>query len=201
MIGIIDIGLGNIKSVEKCIKRLGLKTESVSNGNDLIKYHKVFFPGVGHYDKAMTLLRARRMIEPIVSHINNGNAYLGICLGMQVLFEHSDEGLSEGIGILKGRVKAFTSLGDKYKIRIPHTGWNKLEKISDDTILSTIPNRRFYFSHSYYVSAQSKYSIASAIHGVDISAAIRHKNCYGVQFHPEKSLESGMEFLNNFVKI
>jgi glutamine amidotransferase len=209
MIAIIDYGMGNIHSVNKALESCGAKTQVINKADDIRIADKVVLPGVGAFNDAADELRKQGLDKAINSHINNKKPFLGICLGMQLLFESSQEAAgSEGLGILKGEVKKFK---DKNGFKVPHIGWNQLKKAighrsqvtSECPLLRNIPDNAYvYFCHSYYPEPQDKNVIAATTdHAIDFTSVIWLDNVYGVQFHPEKSQETGLKILKNFVNL
>ncbi len=202
MIAIIDYGMGNLRSVEKALEVSGAKDVFVTSKlKDIKKADKIVMPGVGAMKEAMQALRKLRLIEPLKVIITQ-KPYLGICLGLQLLFEKSEEGRStKGLGIFKGRVVKFPD-----KVKVPHMGWNELRVKGEGLrgkLLKNIPdNSYFYFCHSYYVEPEDKSIIlAQTGYGFDFTSAICKDNIFAVQFHPEKSQRLGLKLLENFVKI
>ena len=202
MIAIIDYGMGNIHSVQKALESMGAKT-IVTNKPDGIKASdKAVLPGVGAFDDAMQELKRQNLILSLTEHIKSKKIFLGICLGMQLLFEESEEAReSKGLGLLKGRVKKFEN---KDNLKVPHMGWNQLKvKNSACPLLKDVADNSYvYFCHSYYPKPQDERIIAAITdYGVDFTSILRQDNIYGVQFHPEKSQETGLKILKNFVNL
>lgn len=202
MIAIIDYGMGNIHSVQKALQLFGAQTLVTNKAEDIESAAKAVFPGVGAFDDAMSELKKRKLIPSINKLVKDKKPLLGICLGMQLLFEKSQEAKeSEGLGILKGKVIKFE---EKPGFKVPHIGWNQLLKSSDKCpLLKNIPDGSFvYFCHSYYVKPEVKQAVAATCdYETSFAAIIWRDNVYGVQFHPEKSQESGLKILKNFVDI
>jgi len=202
MIAIIDYGMGNIHSVNKALQLYGAKTLVTDKPKEIIDCAKAVLPGVGAFDDAMQELKKQGLLTVIANHIKNKKPFLGICLGMQLLFEESQEAkLAKGLGVLKGTVKRFT---DKDGLKVPHMGWNQLRKITGDCpLLSGIPdNAHVYFCHSYYPQPASKNLIAAATdYGKEFASIVWQDNVYGVQFHPEKSQTIGLKIIENFVNL
>lgn len=202
MIAVIDYGMGNIHSVQKAIQLFGEKAVITDKKDDILSCAKAVLPGVGAFDDAMEELKKRGLLGAISNHIKSKKPFLGICLGMQILFKESQEARkSKGLGIFGGSVKKFdVSSG----IRVPHMGWNQLEKISNDCLLlKDIPEGAFvYFCHSYFPEVTKK-SISAAVteYGVSFASCVWSENVYGVQFHPEKSQRVGLKIMENFVKL
>jgi glutamine amidotransferase len=202
MIAIIDYGMGNIHSVRKALELYGARTKVTASPQDLSDCEKIVLPGVGAFDDAMQALKKSNLGAALKEEIKKKKPFLGICLGMQLLFEESEEARKEkGLGILKGRVERFSP---KLNLKIPQMGWNNLKPgISSCPLLNGIATDSFvYFCHSYYAQAADKGIIAASTHyGVDFAAVVSQDNVFGVQFHPEKSQEVGLKILKNFVEI
>jgi imidazole glycerol-phosphate synthase subunit HisH len=204
MIGIIDYGMGNLFSVSKALERLNVpyfisdESEKLMNANGLI------LPGVGSFRDAMLRLNEYGLSEMIRQFAKTGKPLLGICLGMQLLFEDSEEnGLTKGIGLLSGHIVRFpgrTNEGLDYKV--PHMGWNILNFKRPTTILNNISESHVYFVHSYYVQTNDKeVLIASSDYHIEVPAVVGKDNIFGMQFHPEKSSKLGMQLLKNFSEL
>jgi len=200
MVGIIDYGMGNIHSVTKALEYLGAPTKVIHKPKDIQMLDKVVLPGVGGFKDAIEALKRQALVEALFNHIKNKKLFLGICLGMQLLFESSQEADDlEGLAILKGKVRRFKARGFK----VPHMGWNQLKIKTICPLLKGIPDGAYvYFCHSYYPEPKSKEIIAATTdYGVDFASVVWQDNIYGVQFHPEKSQETGLRILKNFVKM
>ncbi|MCU0652159.1 MAG: imidazole glycerol phosphate synthase subunit HisH [Candidatus Omnitrophica bacterium] len=201
MIGIIDYGMGNIHSVQKALENLGGKTFVTNKPQDIITCEKIVLPGVGAFSDAMQELEKSGMAAVIKQAIKEKKIFLGICLGMQLLFEASEEaGNTPGLGILKGRVKKFVA---KKGLKVPQMGWNQL-KIKDECLLlkGLSGNPYVYFCHSYYPDPADKRVIAASCdYGNNFAAVVCKDNLYAVQFHPEKSQAVGLKILKNFVNL
>ena len=205
MIAVIDYGMGNLRSVEKGLEKVGAKEVVIVSHPDILKdAQKVVLPGVGAFKDAITGLEERGLISPIKDFIKSGKPFLGICLGLQILFSESEEGgLYKGFDIIKGRVKRLPG-GD---VKIPHIGWNSIKKlkmrIKECPLLIDVPdNAYFYFDHSYYVDPVDDEVIATeTIHGINFASMLWKDNIYATQFHPEKSQRLGLEILEKFVRL
>ena len=200
MIGIVDYGMGNLFSVSKALERLNAEYFISGDREELLSADALLLPGVGSFRDAMEVLQA----DTIKEFAASGKPLLGICLGMQLLFEESDEnGLTKGLGLLPGKVRRFpgkTAEGETYKV--PHMGWNKLEFVQSSPLLKGLEEDYVYFVHSYYVSAEnSEVLLAKADYHEEVSAVVGKDNIFGMQFHPEKSSKLGMALLNNFLQI
>ncbi len=189
---ILDYDAGNLKSIANMLDFLGEDYIISSDKNELKNARRVIFPGQGHFRQAIENLDKKELIEPIKSIISAGVPFLGICLGLQILFEKSDEAPNfEGLSILKGEVKKFTSG------KIPQIGWNKIKNTRINTYLK---DEFFYFVNSYYVIPEDKSIISSqANYGIDFCSSIQKDNLTAVQFHPEKSAKAGMDFFKLWI--
>ncbi len=200
VIAVIDYDMGNLHSVCKALEKAGATPKVTSSPKDLEKAMAIVLPGVGAFDPAMQSLRARGLIEPIKNIIHSGKPFLGICLGMQILFESSEEGVENGLGIIPGKVRRFRP---SQEIRIPHMGWNQLEITQARSLLweHLPPQPWVYFVHSFYVDpVEKKVNAATVTHGSQtVTAAVAYDNVTAVQFHPEKSSNVGLQILSNFV--
>ncbi len=188
---IIDYDAGNIKSVMNAIKALGIEAEITGDSEKILRAERIIFPGQGHFKQAVEKLESRKLIKPIKEVIENGKNFLGICLGLQVLFEKSEEAPGvEGLSIFKGEVKKF-QIG-----KTPQIGWNKINTTPINTYLN---KDYFYFVNSYYVVPKNSEIIASmANYHIDFCSSIQHKNVTALQFHPEKSSAAGLEFFKKW---
>ena len=201
MIGIIDYDAGNIRSVEKALSYLGEKTV-VSRDPDILKsVDKVILPGVGSFGQAMENLHRYELVPVIRDMIEDGKPFLGICLGLQLLFESSEESPGAGgLGILKGKILKIPSSPG---LKIPHMGWNSLQLQNNGRLFRNIPQDTYvYFVHSYYLQAQEP-EIVKAVtgYGTEIHASVEKDNVFACQFHPEKSGKYGLEILKNFAEL
>jgi glutamine amidotransferase len=204
MIGIIDYGMGNLYSVSKALERLGYEYVISEHPNELKQTKGLILPGVGSFKDAMHILRETGLAKFIREAVNEGTPLLGICLGMQLLFEESEEnGLTEGLGLLRGRVvriPGVTASGERYKV--PHMGWNRLVFRHSSPLLRNVEEGHVYFVHSYYVvTDDDDVVLASSFYDVEVPAVVGKGNVYGTQFHPEKSGEIGMRILQNYAAI
>jgi glutamine amidotransferase len=197
MIAIIDYGAGNLRSVRNALTHLGAEVKTVDDPSDLAA-DKIVLPGVGAFGKGMERLRATGFEEPVKEAVAAGTPLLGICLGMQFLFEHSDEmGHHEGLGLLPGYVTRFPEDGPK----VPHIGWNQIEKSGAQPLLDGVPDGAYtYFVHSYYAVAEDSDDVlATTQYGLRYTSMVGRDNVFGIQFHPEKSQSIGLRILRNFV--
>ncbi len=201
-IAVIDYDMGNLHSACKGFEKAGAKTNVTDSPADIARADAVVLPGVGAFDPAMQHIRERNLAEPIKNAIASGKPFLGICLGLHILFDGSEEGTEAGLGIIPGMVKRFKS---EPGITIPHMGWNQLELAQPDSPLwqEINPGAYVYFVHSYYVEPlDNSVCAATVTHGSQkVAAAIAKDNLMAVQFHPEKSSDTGLQILSNFVSL
>ena len=201
MIGIIDYDAGNLKSVEKALLHLGQETVVSRDRETLLHADKVILPGVGSFGAAMENLEKYGLVELIHEIVENNTPFLGICLGLQLLFEESEESPGvKGLGILKGKILRIPEHED---LKIPHMGWNSLEIKPGTRLFAGIPNGSYvYFVHSYYLKAEDTEIVAATTeYSTHIHAAVEQGNVFACQFHPEKSSEVGLQILKNFISL
>jgi len=198
-IAIIDYKMGNLRSVANALERVGAEIIITSDKKEIYDAESVVLPGVGAFSQAMENLNRLDIIPAIYEFIDSGRPFLGICLGFQLLFTKSEEGsTSRGLEVFKGEVKRF---GDK--VKVPHMGWNEIKPKRDLVLFSNISFPCFvYFAHSYYVEPEDRGIVAAITdYGGDFVSAIQKENILGMQFHPEKSGEKGLEILRNFFNL
>ncbi|MFM9264497.1 imidazole glycerol phosphate synthase subunit HisH [Tychonema sp. BBK16] len=199
VIAVVDYDMGNLHSVCKGLENVGAVPKITDSPAIIEQADAVVLPGVGSFDPAMQNLRSRNLIEPIKNAIASGKPFLGICLGLQILFESSEEGVEPGLGVIPGTVRRFRS---EPGLTIPHMGWNQLQFAQDLALWQNLPAEPWvYFVHSYYVDpVDPKVRSAMVTHGSqNVTAAIAKNNLMAVQFHPEKSSSTGLQMLSNFV--
>lgn len=199
MICIIDYGAGNIESVRKALEYIGADCVVSSDKDVLAASDAAILPGVGSFGDAMNELRSRGLEEPIKDFIASNKPFLGICLGLQILFESSEESPGAvGLGVLKGKI---VRIPDGEGLKIPHMGWNSISVKKDDALFKDVPDEPYvYFVHSYYLKAEEDIVTSTAEYGVTIHASVAKGNLRACQFHPEKSGELGIKLLKNFVE-
>lgn len=201
MIAIIDYDAGNIKSVEKALQSLSQQVTVTRDAEAILHADKVILPGVGSFGDAMNKLRQYGLTEVIRQVVLAGTPFLGICLGLQLLFESSEESPGvDGLGILKGKI---VRIPEKEGIKVPHIGWNSLKYPNPGKLYAGIPQDSYvYFVHSYYLKAEEEdIVVATTEYGVTIHASVEKDNVFACQFHPEKSSETGLAILRNFVNL
>ena len=204
MIHIINYGLGNVQAFANAYKRLGVEARLASRADELENAQRIILPGVGAFDHAVTLLDQSGMRGVLTDLVTNRKVpVLGICVGMQLLADSSDEGKLPGLGWVPGRVRTFASASEAAALPLPHMGWNDVRSTRDSPLLRNLEtDARFYFLHSYYFEPSHQGDIlAIASYGIDFSCAVGAGNVYGVQCHPEKSHHWGTRLLKNFAEI
>jgi glutamine amidotransferase len=202
MITIIDYQMGNLRSVQKALQHVGATAEISSDPEVIGNADKIVLPGVGAFGDAMTELRTRNLIEPIQAFVASGKPFLGVCLGLQLLFDASEEGGQHvGLGLIPGRVLRFKGLPSDMKV--PHMGWNTIEIVRSAPLLAGVDNESyFYFVHSYYVVPDSDDVVAAqTTYGGPFCAMVWRDNLFATQFHPEKSQAVGLQLLANFAAL
>lgn len=204
MIGLIDYNAGNIKSVLNALEFIGAKdAKLVSNASELNACDKLILPGVGAFKDAMIKLSERGLIDAIKQNIACNKPFLGICLGMQLLFEKSYEfGECAGLGVLKGEIIRFDEARFDKALKVPHMGWNECVFMRDNPIIKGLKKSEyFYFVHSYHVVCDDDIALAKSHYGYDFVSAVAKNNVFGFQPHPEKSQDAGLAVLKNFVEL
>ena len=199
MIAIIDYGMGNLRSVQKAFEAVGAQVRVTHIVEDILKADKVVLPGVGAMGPAMQKLQELSLTGPIRKVVQDGKPFLGICLGLQLLFERSSEGgFAEGLKILEGSVERFMDL------KVPHMGWNQvnIQPAGNQMFKGLSSGENVYFCHSYFVRLKdASIAAGSTNYGIDFVSAVSQDNIWGVQFHPEKSQKAGLQILRNFAEL
>jgi imidazole glycerol phosphate synthase glutamine amidotransferase subunit len=198
IVTIIDYGAGNVPSVERALHRLGAASQRTASPESVSKAEALLLPGVGHYAALIRALDDRSLRMPLIAAIRRGVPFLGICLGLQVLFESSEEAPQlRGLDLMPGKVCALPAT-----VKLPHMGWNQLAAKRGSRLLARIgSDSHFYFAHSYAALDSNGTASATCTHGADFAAVIENQNIYAVQFHPEKSGEAGARVLQNFLRM
>lgn len=195
MIGIVNYGTGNIKSLTNILNAIGCDSKLVSVDDEILSCDKIILPGVGAFSEAMLKLKQSKTIDSIYKFVDTGRPILGICLGMQLFFESSDEFVkTRGLGLIEGEVVKFSA----QNIKIPHVGWNTIE------FLRNFESGYFYFTHSFHVKLKTNQSISNlgtTSYGYDFVSFVEYKNLFGIQAHPEKSGALGMKFFKKFMEL
>ncbi len=204
MITIVDYGLGNVLAFVNVYKRLNIQVKVAKTESDLVGATKLILPGVGAFDHAMQRLEQsgmRQAIDQLV--MGQGMPVLGICVGMQMLANSSDEGILPGLGWIAGKVRRFDVATLPHHTHLPHMGWNDVSPVVGGGLFAGLEqDARFYFLHSYYFDChQPQATLAFSDYGIQFSSAVNHKNVFGVQFHPEKSHHFGSQLLKNFAEL
>lgn len=203
MIAIVDYGMGNLGSIKNMLWKIGHTSVITSDPGDLAAAEKLILPGVGAFDRAMENLESRRLIDPLNQEvIEKRKPILGICLGMQLFGQRSEEGVRPGLGWIEAESVRF-AFDPEADLRLPHMGWNRIQpQAHQHPLVQDLPeDPRFYFVHSFHVRcARSENVLATASYGFDFHAAIHRDNIWGAQFHPEKSHKYGMRWLRNFAE-
>ena len=204
MIAVIDYGVGNLFSLLSSLKYVGLDTKLTNDIEEIKNAKGIILPGVGAFRDAIGNLEKYGLKETLISEAKNGKPFLGICLGMQMLFEKSYEyGEYEGLGLINGTVEEIKKyIPENSDLKIPHMGWNSLiinERFKDDKILKDVDNNEYvYYVHSYFAKTDMKNIVTYSEYGTKIPGIVKNENVYGMQFHPEKSGDTGLKLLKNW---
>ncbi|HMD08959.1 MAG TPA: imidazole glycerol phosphate synthase subunit HisH [Candidatus Acidoferrum sp.] len=195
---LIDYGAGNVASVERALQRLGAASQRCNSPAGIAIAEALLLPGVGHYAALMRALDERALRTPLLDAIHRGVPFLGICLGLQALYESSEEAPElTGLHLLPGSVRSLPAT-----VKLPHMGWNQLKLTRPSRLLEGVSaDAYFYFAHSFAATAANGEAVALCSHGTDFAAVIEKENIFGVQFHPEKSGDAGAQLLRNFLRL
>jgi imidazole glycerol-phosphate synthase subunit HisH len=194
VISIVDYGAGNLRSVQNTLAEIGAPYQLIDDAEEVAKAEKLILPGVGHFGQIMRSLDAMRVRQPLLDYIASGRPFLGICIGMQGLYEGSEEDETvRGLGVFPGKIRRFPK-----EARVPHMGWNAIERRGECALTAELPEKPYvYFANSYFAPVQGETVAACDYHGA-FAAAVQRANVWGVQFHPEKSGALGLQVMRNF---
>ncbi|MCK5187806.1 MAG: imidazole glycerol phosphate synthase subunit HisH [Deltaproteobacteria bacterium] len=206
MIAVVDYGMGNLRSVQKALEKVGYTALVTNDSKQILNARSIVLPGVGAFKDCIYNLKRLNLVEPILNSIKIGKPFLGICLGLQILFTISEEfGETSGLNLIKGKVVRFSSKNTSTttRLKIPHMGWNSITIRKDLPLFSGIEDGSFfYFVHSYYVIPDDEGVVATTTdYGIEFTSGIQQENIFACQFHPEKSQQIGLRLLKNFGKI
>ncbi|MBI3793261.1 MAG: imidazole glycerol phosphate synthase subunit HisH [Nitrospinae bacterium] len=199
MIAIVDYGMGNLRSVQKAFEKIGSPAIITRDADFIASASGLVLPGVGAFGLCMERLDGYSLSNPIRKYIESGRPFLGICLGLQLLFDESEEfGVQKGLGVLKGKVLRFPH----GELKVPHMGWNNVQTTKKSALFDGIPSDSyFYFVHSYYVAPEGDVATGTTEYGINFVSSVEKENVYATQFHPEKSQSAGLKMLENFSRV
>ncbi len=203
MIAVIDYNMGNLRSVENAFKKVGKSVQIVSDPEKVKNFDKILLPGVGAFGDAMNHLEKSGMGDAVIEFAKSGKPLLGICLGMQLLFEKSYEfGEHKGLSLIEGEVVAFDKSRFKTPLKVPHMGWNELFVQKETPLFEGLPKAFYlYFVHSFHAVCDERYVIGKSVYGYEFVSAVCKDNIFGIQPHPEKSHNNGLKIIRNFVEL
>ena len=203
MIGVVDYNMGNLRSVYNAFEKIGKKVDIVTKPKELKRYDKIILPGVGAFGDAMKSLEMTGMREAVIDFSASNRPLLGICLGMQLLFEKSYEfGETKGLGLIPGVIVEFDKSRFKTRLKVPHMGWNKIFIKKSSSLLEEIDDETYlYFVHSFHAVCEDRYIIGKTTYGYEFPSIVQKDNIFGFQPHPEKSHDSGLKILKNFIEL
>lgn len=203
MIGLIDYNMGNLCSVANAFKTLDVPLKMIYQPEEVASCDKIILPGVGAFADAMEALNKEGMGEAVQAFAHSGKPLLGICLGMQLLFESSVEfGETKGLGLIEGEIVKFDTARFSQRLKVPHMGWNTLHVKKETPLFRGMPEEFYlYFVHSFHARCDEKYSVGETLYGYPFTSAVQKENVFGFQPHPEKSHANGLKILKNFVEL
>ena len=203
MIGIVDYNMGNLRSVYNAFEKIGKKVSIVKEASKLKDYDKIILPGVGAFGDAMASLKEHGMKEAVLEFADSKKPLLGICLGMQLLFNKSYEfGENKGLGLIEGEVVEFDKSKFSTRLKVPHMGWNEIFIQKNSPLLNEIDDETYlYFVHSFHATCAEEFIVAKTTYGYDFPSVVQKENIFGFQPHPEKSHENGLKILKNFIQL
>jgi glutamine amidotransferase len=197
-VGIVNYNVGNLASVYNAFQKIGVNTTIETDPEKIKNYDKILLPGVGAFGSAIEHLKETGMDKAVLEFAKSGKYMLGICLGMQLLFEESEEfGNHKGLSLINGKVKRFKET----TLKIPHMGWNRVHQIDDKTLFKGLKDPYLYFVHSYYVETKEEFVLGKTEYGIEFTSSVNRENIFGFQPHPEKSHENGLKILRNFSEL
>lgn len=200
-VAILDIQCGNIHSVNHALKTIGVDARIINRRDELKNADAIILPGIGHFDQAIKQLTELKLLSPLKQHIDSGKHFLGICLGMQVLANSSEEGELVGLEIFNQQISELKNQ-EFTTFKVPHSGWNTLNIVKDCALLKGISvSDEFFFLHKYCWKGDSDEVFAVTNYGQNFASVVGRENCWGVQFHPEKSHQAGLRILENFISL
>ena len=202
-VGIIDYKMGNIASLRNSLDKIGAKGKVITRAEEIAACDKLILPGVGAFNDAAEHLAEAGLDEALRAYVKSGKYLFGVCLGMQLLFEKSEESRgAQGLSLIPGEVVHFSSSDKSEHLKIPHMGWNRMEVVKEDPIFAGLEKQFYlYFVHSYHVKCDARYVLGETEYGERFVSAVRYENVYGLQPHPEKSHDTGLKILKNFVEL
>jgi imidazole glycerol phosphate synthase glutamine amidotransferase subunit len=197
-VALVDYGAGNVASVERALQRLGVESQRAKTAECLSTTHALILPGVGHFAALIRALDDQGLRAPLLESLRRGLPFLGICLGLQALYDSSEEAPElSGLQLFPGEIRALPA-----NVKLPHMGWNQLTLTNPSRLLEGItPDAHFYFAHSYAATAGGRDTVATCTHGSEFTAVLERDNINAVQFHPEKSGAAGSQLLQNFLRL
>ncbi|EJF06611.1 imidazole glycerol phosphate synthase, glutamine amidotransferase subunit [Thiovulum sp. ES] len=197
-VGIVNYNVGNLASVYNAFQKIGVNATIETDPEKLKNYDKILLPGVGAFGSAIEHLKETGMDKAVLEFSQSGKYMLGICLGMQLLFEESEEfGNHKGLSLINGKVKRFKEMN----LKIPHMGWNRVHHTDNKTLFKGLKDPYLYFVHSYYVETKEEFVLGKTEYGIEFTSSVNRENIFGFQPHPEKSHENGLKILRNFSEL
>ncbi len=203
VVGIVDYKMGNIASLRNSLDKIGATPKVITGADEVAACDKLILPGVGAFNDAAEHLAEAGLDEALKAYVTSGKDLFGVCLGMQLLFEKSEESRgAAGLSLIPGEVVHFSNSDKSEHLKIPHMGWNRMEVVREDPIFAGLAKQFYlYFVHSYHVTCAEPYVLGETEYGERFVSAVRHENVYGLQPHPEKSHDTGLKILKNFVEL
>jgi len=203
-VAVVDYGMGNLRSVAKALEKVGADVQVTSSPREIRRAQKIVLPGVGSFADAVAELKKRTLFDLLKEEILSGKHFLGLCLGLQLLFTESyEDGVHRGFDILKGKVVRFAFDAERSTLKVPHMGWNRVRRQRPTPLLEGLASEvYFYFVHSYYcIPDEEEVVVGTTDYGFDFASVVQKENLFGTQFHPEKSQADGLKVLENFLRL